>query len=562
MLSRTTRGHVHTLLDARTLVQAGDQPALIYLATDAAPQAITQRAFVQTARAYAAAIQALGIQPGDVVIVAQAQPLDSVFCFWGALLAGAVPSIFATLTEKLDPEIYRRSVRDLVKISGARAVLASDNWAQVPVEGLACEIHDLSQSEFVRNPASVGALELPQPQPEAIAFLQHSSGTTGLQKGVALSHRAVLNQLANYSDALDLRADDIIVSWLPLYHDMGLIAGFLMPLIQGIPLVLMSPLDWVQHPAMLLRAIHDYRATLCWLPNFAYNHCARRIRKRDSESLNLSSMRAFINCSEPVRHDSHLRFAERFAENGVQMDMLAVSYAMAENTFGVTQTTLGRHPRIDVVGAEALQRDNHALPTSDTPALTFVSCGSPIGGTQLKIVDDQGHDLPERRVGEILIKSDCMLTEYYRRPDLQPFNAEGWYQTGDRGYAVDEDVFVIGRSKDLIINAGKNIYPQDVEAVVSEIEGIIPGRVAAFGVADEVEGTELIAVIAETPIEDADGRLSLVRAIRQAIVEQIAVTVTYVQMVEPRWLIKTSSGKVARRANRDKWLAQRQAGQS
>jgi acyl-CoA synthetase (AMP-forming)/AMP-acid ligase II len=323
----------------------------------------------------------------------------------------------------------------------------------------------------------------------------------------------------------------------------------------------MSPIDWVQHPAMLLRAIHEYRATLCWLPNFAYNHCARRIRKRDSEGLDLSSMRAFINCSEPVRHDSHLRFLERFAGNGVQLEMLAVSYAMAENTFGVTQTAPGQYPRIDVVSAEALQLNNHALPTDQSPSLTFVSCGGPIAGTQIRIVDDQGRSLPARRVGEILVKSDCLLTEYYRRPDLQPFNADGWYQTGDRGYFVDDDVFVIGRSKDLIINAGKNIYPQDIEAVVSEIEGIIPGRVAAFGVADEAEGTELIAVIAETPVEDADGRMSLVRAIRQIIVEQIAVTVTYVHLVEPRWLIKTSSGKVARRANRDKWLEQRSADQ-
>jgi fatty-acyl-CoA synthase len=171
--------------------------------------------------------------------------------------------------------------------------------------------------------------------------LQHSSGTTGLQKGVALTHTAVLNQLAAYSQAIALHADDVVVSWLPLYHDMGLIAGFLLPLVQGLPLVLLSPFDWVQHPALLLQAIDRYRGTLCWLPNFAYNHCARRIRRRDKEAVSLASMRLFINCSEPVRHSSHQLFLEAFAAQGVTPDRLGVSYAMAENTFAVTQTRRG-----------------------------------------------------------------------------------------------------------------------------------------------------------------------------------------------------------------------------
>ena len=182
------------------------------------------------------------------------------------------------------------------------------------------------------------------------------------RKGVALAHRAVLNQLASYSDALALHADDVIVSWLPLYHDMGLIAGFLLPLMQGIPLVLMSPFEWVKSPAMLFRAIDDYRGTLCWLPNFAYNHCARRIRQRDLEGLSAARMRLFVNCSEPVYHESHELFAERFAPLGVTPAMLAVSYAMAENTFAVTQTPPREMPRLDVIDRAALQSELRAVP--------------------------------------------------------------------------------------------------------------------------------------------------------------------------------------------------------
>ena len=230
------------------------------------------------------------------------------------------------------------------------------------------------------------------PDASEVAFLQHSSGTTGLQKGVALSHEAVLNQVASYSEAIALNDQDVIVSWLPLYHDMGLIAGFILPLMQGVPLVMMSPFDWVAHPALLLHAINDYHSTLCWLPNFAYNHCARRIRQRDSEGLSLASMRMFINCSEPVRHESHQMFLDRFAANGVTAEMLAVSYAMAENTFAVTQTPIGQAARSDVVDRIELEQNRVAQPVErDHPhAQIRVSCGPAIVNTAVKAIDDAG----------------------------------------------------------------------------------------------------------------------------------------------------------------------------
>lgn len=221
---------------------------------------------------------------------------------------------------------------------------------------------------------------------------------------------------------------------------MGLIAGFILPLVQGIPLVLMSPFDWVAHPAMLLRAIQDYHGTLCWLPNFAYNHCARRIRKRDTEGLDLSSMRAFINCSEPVHHSSHLAFAERFAENGVKLEMLTVSYAMAENTFAVTQTPMGQAAKTDCVDRAALENQRRAdpIPPEAPTAQINVSCGPTIPGTAVKVIGPEGALLGERQVGEIPDKSDCMLTGYYQRDDLNTHLwHEGWYRTGDMGYIAE-----------------------------------------------------------------------------------------------------------------------------
>ncbi|MBI1280194.1 MAG: AMP-binding protein [Anaerolineaceae bacterium] len=562
MLNLSNREKFSTLLDAITFtLWEENRAAIIFLATDAEPTIVTQREFITSAKQYASALTKLGIQNRDLVVIAHTQNLESIYAFWGTMMIGAIPSMFPTLTEKLDPDIYMREIGELVNRSEVKAVLTTEEFAPTLQERITCSVYG---SDTFRNLLQGEQIKIASDatRPQFTAFLQHSSGTTGLQKGVALSHEAVLNQLAAYSNALALRQTDVIVSWLPLYHDMGLIAGFVQPIVQGIPLVLMSPFDWVKHPAMLLKAIHNYKATLCWLPNFAYNHLARTVRQRDSEGLDLSSIRAFINCSEPVRHESHQLFAERFAPNGVRSRQLTVSYAMAENTFAVTQTPVDQEPHVEVVKRQALQHELRAILTSDVSAgESVVSCGRPINGTMIKVVGEAGQDLGERQVGEVMVKSNCMLTGYYHREDLQPFDRDGWYKTGDKGYIANGEIFIVGRSKDLIINAGKNIYPQDIEAIVNSVSGVHPGRAVVFGVADEREGTELIAVVAEVESTEATIRKQITQSIRQQVGRQSDVTLNYVTLVDKGWLIKTSSGKIARGKNRDKWLNERQ-GQS
>lgn len=559
MLSLHTRGQYLTLLDALALQPSADAtdtpPALIYLQADAAPQQLSRREFAARVQQMAGALVGLGVRPRDLVVIAHTQNLESILLFWAALALGAVPSMFPTLTEKLDPAIYARNMAELVTRSGVRAVFTSDAFMPMLAEVVPCAVY--GSAALLNPPAPPAAFTGAYPQD--IAFLQHSSGTTGLQKGVALSHEAVLNQLAAYSVAIDLQPNDVIVSWLPLYHDMGLIAGFLLPLVQGIPLVLLSPFEWVQRPAMLLRAIHEYSGTLCWLPNFAYNHMAHRVRLRDVEGVRLDTMRLFINCSEPVRAESHTLFTEKFGALGVRPQMLAVSYAMAENTFAVTQTPLHTAPTLDMISRDVLAGQGLARPCepSDLDALVQVSCGVPIAGCAVQVLSPEGAPLGERQVGELAVKSDSMLTGYYQRPDLQPFNAQGWYLTGDMGYMAGGEVYVVGRQKDLIINAGKNIYPQDIEAVVNVIEGVKAGRVVAFGIPDAREGTELIVVVAEVSAPP-EAHSALQREIRTRVAAQCAVSVSYVQLVDARWLIKTSSGKIARAENRHKWLQMRQ----
>lgn len=283
---------------------------------------MTSEDILHGAAGYARLLEQAGIQPGEVVILILQHGVEHVCAYFGAILHGAIPSIMPFLTEKLLPERYRADLAALLEVTRPAAILT---YAEFTAEVNGAVPPDSS----VRRVLLINDAPPPQPpdferlagfrrSPEDVVLLQHSSGTTGLQKGVALSHRAVLNQLESYARALDLREDDVVVSWLPLYHDMGLIAGFLMPLLLGIPLVLLSPFDWVRAPARLLQAVSRYRGTLSWLPNFAYTFCAQKIRERDLQGVDLSSWRAVSNCSEPMRLESHQAFYQRFAPYGLR----------------------------------------------------------------------------------------------------------------------------------------------------------------------------------------------------------------------------------------------------
>src|SRR5689334_23521583 len=314
---------------------------------------LTYEQLLRGASAYARTLEREGIQPGEVVVLILQHGEALLYAFWGAILHGAIPSIMPFLTEKLSPERYRADLSALISVTQPSAIITYPEF-EIEVRS-ALNAGDSVRKVIVTNQVEIqreikfDSLLGFQRKPEDIVLLQHSSGTTGLQKGVALSHQAVFNQLNAYGKSLALTDHDVVVSWLPLYHDMGLIAGFLMPILSGIPLVLMSPFDWVRAPYKLLQAISKYQGTLAWLPNFAYNFCAQKIRERHIEGVDLSSLRAVINCSEPVRWESHVAFYERFKDYGLKLEMLQSSYAMAENVFGVTQSPLGQIPVVEEI---------------------------------------------------------------------------------------------------------------------------------------------------------------------------------------------------------------------
>lgn len=536
-----------------------EQLTLVFIHDDGEAEAIHAGQFHQEAAGWAQALRDIGVTQGDLVILVLQHSRSLLSAFWGALYLGAVPSIFPFLTEKLDPLVYKERLHALVLRAGARAVITYPAFTEelrALLEDAGCPVLNIDQVESTRTTYHE-SIATPSLSAEQIAFLQHSSGTTGLQKGVALTHRAVLNQIHAYRQAIALQPDDVVVSWLPLYHDMGLIAGFILPLVSGVPLVLLSPFHWVRDPKSLLWAIHTHRGTLCWLPNFAYNHTARSVRARDIVGLDLSRWRMAINCSEPVRHASHEMFWRRFAPYGLRETAQATCYAMAENTFAVTQSRPQHTPDIDWVDQAELQR-GMAVPLSPDmdKATPVVSCGWPISGTEVGIINDTHQWLPPRAVGEIVIRSDCMLREYYHQPDsTQSAFWEGWYCTGDMGYLANGQLFVTGRKKDLIIIGGKNIFPQDLEAIAGSVAGIYPGRAVAFGLHNPRTGTEEITMVCELSMkEQTPGVQEIERELRRRVAQELDVTLADLRFVPTRWLLKTSSGKIARGANREKYL--------
>jgi acyl-CoA synthetase (AMP-forming)/AMP-acid ligase II len=386
-------------------------------------------------------------------------------------------------------------------------------------------------------------------------LLQHSSGTTGLQKPVVLSHQAILKHADNLGKALKLSDKDKVVSWLPLYHDFGLIACFQIPLAHGITSIQINPFEWVLAPILLLEAISKEKATLTCLPNFAYNVLAEKIHDDELTDLSLESLRLIINGAEPVRHDSHIKFTDKYLKYGFNPLALTVLYGMAEVSLCLSVTDPGKPVTELILDRNELSHGVMKFADENSVKRVSVSCGKLIDGCDARIVDENRNDVADGLVGEVAVKSVSMFDGYRNYPEKTAEVVEnGWYFTGDWGFKYQNELFIIGRKKDLIIVAGKNIYPEDIEDALNHIKGIIPGRVIAFGEEDEQMGTEQIAVVAETKEETDIGKNRIRMDILKAGME-IDVNIHKVYLVPPKWLIKSSAGKPSRNANRERILS-------
>lgn len=406
----------------RRAEESPEREAVIHVSANASPYRWQWGELMRAASTAARWLSEHGIRQGDVcgLIIRHNPYFYPVYLAVSSL--GALPAVLAYPNARLHPDKFRQGLMGMAQRSGLDHILTERELEAVVAPLVAGQASTIRQVLYPVDSLSGLWLEsdtIAEHAPgsaEDACLLQHSSGTTGLQKPVALSHRAVLEHIGRYGDAIRLNEADRVVSWLPLYHDMGLIAAFYLPLVYGIPLVQLSPMEWVAAPVLLLQAIAQEQGTLSWLPNFAYQLMTDRIRESDLESVRLDTVRMLINCSEPVRSETHEHFYQRFKRYGLRREALGACYAMAETTFAVTQTPAGHEAHCQYVNREELAQGN-VLPTAVGTGRACVSSGVPISGCEIRILDEEAHDVAPGRVGEIAVSSVSLFDGYRNYPE-------------------------------------------------------------------------------------------------------------------------------------------------
>jgi fatty-acyl-CoA synthase len=571
----------------RQFAQLEPQRPHIYLGQDnGETRTISYGELFEGALALAEGLLERGLEHGQTVAIMLPTGQEFFLSFFGTLLAGCIPvPIYPPYrTDRLE-EYAQRQVRILdnaevrllitfdkaerlarllrPRIPSLSAVLtvqrlhaASSNWRNGTSSQKEVGAFRHSDNGRPFGAEAVPGVQLQASTPEDIALIQYTSGSTGDPKGVVLTHANLLANIRAIGQALDIRPTDVGVSWLPLYHDMGLIASWLYCLCFGIPIVILSPLAFLSRPERWLWAIHHHRATLSAAPNFAYELCVRKTEPQALEGLDLSCWRAAFNGAEPVNPETLERFSRRFGAYGFRPESLLPVYGLAESTVALTVPPLGRKPRVDSVARESLETESKAKPAeSGQSALRFVSVGRPLVGHEVRVVDDEGHEVGERVQAHIQFRGPSTMIGYFRNPQAtQAVSRDGWVDSGDLGYLADGELFVTGRLKDIIIKGGRNFYPQEVEEVTSQVDGIRRGCVVAFGVTDARLGTERLVVIAETGETKSEGQDRLVSEVIARVDSSLGIPPDVVQLVPPHTVPKTSSGKIRRDACRNLYL--------
>ncbi len=577
---------------------------LIHLAEDrGGDRLLSYRDLWEAAEAAAAALQARGVKPGDRVMLGLPTGVDFLAIFFGISLAGAVPVPFYPPARTKGMTDYEANLAALIHRADPRVIVTMDR-ARLLTEsaGLAA-----GSRAMVLEPSGLTTGERYVPPPEdakALALVQFTSGSTRAPRGVMLTHEGLLANARAFLQAIEANPADRTVSWLPLYHDMGLIGTVLMPLYAGIPVMLMSPQVFLLDVKRWLWAIHRFRGTISTAPNFAYQLVLNRVTDAQMEGLDLSSWRLAACGAEPILPGTLEAFGRRLAPYGFDAHALTPVYGMAEVAVAASAPPMGRGMWVDRVESEALEVSGRAQPIAHAGTATavestgiestgtataiastgiepvgieptgiesteieptgvveiigngtrdVVSVGRVLPGYRMRIATPEGLELAERMTGEIQLQGPSVMPGYLDDPEAtEAAFVDGWLKTGDVGYMVGDELFIVGRMKDLILKGGRNYAPQDLEALAAEVPGIRQGCVAAFGTLDEITGTERIVVLAETRVGAAEYP-ALSRAIADRIAHGLGVQPDEVKLVEPGVLPKTSSGKIQRDKARQNW---------
>ncbi len=553
---------VTTLVDAlHRRATAEPNRVHVMLQTDGQTQRITYAELWDGAARIARSLVDRGVKRGDPVAIMLPTSLDYLQSFMGVLAAGgvAVPLYPPARLDRI-VEYLQRQARILAN-ANARLMISMEE--AVPVARMlhhaAPALETIVTGSALRTSAEP-ILEMACEGRDA-ALIQYTSGSTGDPKGVLLTNANLLANIRAIAAGVQLAPTDAAVSWLPLYHDMGLIGTWLSSMVHGIPLTLMSPLSFLARPERWLWAIHEQRATLSPAPNFAYELCVRKIRDEALVGLDLSSWRCASNGSEPVSAATLDRFALRFAPFGLRREALFPVYGLAECSVALCFPPVGRAPLVDVVEREPFEREARAVPAGANAAapLSFVSVGKPLPGHEVRLVEDHDKDVGERIVGRLLFRGPSCTSGYYRNPEAtsRTISSDGWIDSGDLAYRANNELFITGRVKDLIIKGGRHLVPQEIEEVVGGIDGIRKGCVAAFGVPDETSGTERLVVLAESRTTDDTEQARLEREAVAAVAAEVGVPPDVVRIVPAGTVPKTPSGKIRRGAAREAFEARR-----